>query len=281
MKITSTASKPFEIIALDIVGPLPVTENHNRFILTFQDNLTKFSEAIAIPNAEAATVAEEFVTKIICRHGIPISILTDQGSNFLSNLFSKVCKLLKSKKIQTTAYHPQTNGQLERSHRTLAEYLRNFIEKDTLSWDTWLPYAIFTYNTTPHSSTKFTPHELVYGHKAELPSSLTLPPTVSYNYDDYSNELKARFRHSHQIAKENILKSKETSKTYYDKNINPIKFEVGNLVLVRQEARPNKLIQIWSGPYPIISIKSAENSEIQLKKRKVVIHNNRLKSFNE
>lgn len=118
MKITSTSTRPFEKIFLDIVGPLLVSHKNNRFILTFQDDLTKYSEAIPISNAEASTVAKEFATKIICKFGVPESILTDQGTNFMSKLFSKTCKNLKFNKLNTTAYHPQSNGDLERSHRT-------------------------------------------------------------------------------------------------------------------------------------------------------------------
>jgi len=120
--ITETLNKPFEKCALDIVGPLNITTSGNKYLLTFQDDLTKFSKAIPIPNQEATTVAKEFVTKIICEHDIPETVLTDQGTNFLSEIFKNVCKLLKITKIQTTAYHPESNGALERSHRT--EYLR-------------------------------------------------------------------------------------------------------------------------------------------------------------
>ena len=84
-------------------------------------------------------------------------ILTDQGSNFLSEVFSNVCKLLKIKKIRTTAYCPQSNGALERTHRVLVEYLRCFILEDQSTWDRWLPYATFVFNTTPHTATGFTP----------------------------------------------------------------------------------------------------------------------------
>jgi len=112
--ITETSSKAFEKCALDIVGPLSITTSENKYLLTFQDDLTKFSKAIPIPNQEATTVAKEFVTKIICEHGIPEAVLTDQRINFLSEVFKNVCKLLKITKVQTTAYHPQSNGALER-----------------------------------------------------------------------------------------------------------------------------------------------------------------------
>jgi len=180
LKITDTPDKPFEKCALDIVGPLTITSTGNKYILTFQDNLTKFSKAIPIPNQEAATVAREFTIKIVLEYGIPEEVLTDQGTNFVSEMFKNVCKLLKINKVQTTAYHPESNGALERSHRTLTEYLRHYINADQTDWDEWLPYAIFTYNTTPHTATGYTPFELVYGHQATLPSALSNPPKPSY-----------------------------------------------------------------------------------------------------
>src|SRR5580765_6583321 len=125
-------------------------------LLTFQDSLTKFSKAIPIPNQEANTISKEFVTKIVLEHGIPEKILTDQGTNFLSEIFKNMCRLLKINKIQTTAYHPESNGALERSHRTLAEYLRHYINEDQTDWDEWIPFAMFTYNMTPHTATGYT-----------------------------------------------------------------------------------------------------------------------------
>src|SRR5699024_4210569 len=85
MSLTTTSSKPFEKIFLDIVGPLNETEKKNKYLLTFQDDLTKFSIAIPIPDQKADTVARNFTTEIICRYGVPSSLVTDQGTNFLSD----------------------------------------------------------------------------------------------------------------------------------------------------------------------------------------------------
>lgn len=176
---TTTSIRPFDKIFLDIVGPMSVTYENCRYILTIQDDLTKYSLAIPVENQEASTIAKAFVEHFICRFGAPIALLTDQGSNFIGDVFKQVCKALKISKIQTTAYHPQSNDALERSHRTLAEYLRNFIEGDSQNWDCWLPFAMFTYNTTPHSSTKFMPFELAHGFKPNIPTSIrNKSPTV-------------------------------------------------------------------------------------------------------
>jgi len=81
-------------------------------------------------------------------------------------MFKNICKLLHINKIQTTAYHPESNGALKRSHRTLTEYLHHYINADQIDSDEWIPYAIFIYNTTPHTATGYIRFELVYGHQA-------------------------------------------------------------------------------------------------------------------
>jgi len=130
MEITTTAKNPFEKCALDIVGPLTETMSGNKYILTFQDDLSKFIVAMPISQQDAETTAKEFVLNIVLKFGSPAQILTDQRSNFLSDLFKNTCKSLKNKKIQTAAFHPESNGSLQRSHRVLAEYLRHYVRED-------------------------------------------------------------------------------------------------------------------------------------------------------
>ncbi|KAM0730356.1 Retrovirus-related Pol polyprotein from transposon 412 [Formica fusca] len=283
--ITDTPTNPFEKCALDIVGPLTITTNGNKYLLTFQDNLTKFSKAIPIPNQEANTVSKEFVTKIVLEHGIPEKILTDQDTNFLSEIFKNTCKLLKINKIQTTAYYPESNGALERSHRTLAEYVRHYINDDQTDWDEWIPFAMFTYNTTPHTATGYTPFELVYGHQADLPTALTRPPKPTYNYNDYAQELKERLRATNQLAKEHVKEEKIKAKQQYDKNTRKIKFKVGDKVLVYDETlrrgRSKKLESLWIGPYTIIEKNSDVNYTIKKGRKAIRMHTNKLKQFIE
>jgi len=83
----------------------------------------------------------------------------------------------------------------------LAEYLRHYINDEQTDWDKWIPYAMFTYNTTPHTATAYTPFELIYGHQATLPTALSLPPKSTYSYDDYAEELKQKLRATQQLAK--------------------------------------------------------------------------------
>lgn len=127
--------EPFELVSLDIVGPLPVSKNGNWYLLTFIDHLTRYCEAIPIPYQSADIIAKEFVLKIITRHGVPKRLLTDQGRNFVSLFFKTVCALLGIKKIQTTPYHPQCNGLLERLHKSIADMISHYVDKDGKNWD--------------------------------------------------------------------------------------------------------------------------------------------------
>jgi transposase InsO family protein len=190
LQITTTPDVVWEKSSLDIVGPLTTTLAGNRYLLTFQDELSKFTLAVPIQQQDSVTVAKVFVKEVVLKFGIPQVLLTDQGTNFLSELFANVCKLLKIKRIKTTAYHPPSNGALERTHRVLVEYLRCYISEDQTNWDKWIPYAIFIFNTTPHTSTGYTPHELMFGRKPHIPGILQKEtPSVQYTYDNYIREL--------------------------------------------------------------------------------------------
>lgn len=278
MTLTTTSTRTFEKIFLDVVGPMTLTENGNTYVLTMMDDLSKLAIGVPIPDQTANSVAKAFVTKFICVYGCPETILTDQGTNFMSSIFKSACKLLGISKLNTSAYHPQTNGTLERSHHTLATYLKMYTNSAKTDWDEWLPYAFFMYNSTPHSSTKYTPYELVFGKNPNVPSSLQRPPVPLYNYEDYDKILKNRLQSAWQKAAINLKMAKEVSKSNYDRTTKPKEYSVGDMVLYRNHTRQNKLDQLWYGPFPIIS-SSNVNSKIQIRNKIKNVHNNDLKKY--
>ena len=281
MQITTTSTTPFEKIFLDIVGPLPLSINGNKYLLTLQDDLSKYSLAIPMQTMDAETVSKNFVLHFISRFGMPNTLLTDQGTNFQSEFFKNLCKLLKIKKINSTIYHPETNGALERSHQTLKDFLKHFINDQQSDWDEWIHLATFTYNTSPHSSSKHTPFELIFGKEANLPSSLIEAPKFNYTYDDYISELKQKLQILRQSAKENLIKEKEHNKSLYDKSLNVIEFKEGDLVLLLNETPPKKnltkkLSPSWSGPYKIISLNGNVNATIKIRNKFIKIYQTNL-----
>lgn len=122
--------EPFERTALDIVGPLPTTTEGNKYVLVFVDHFTKYAEALPLKDQKAETVARAFVEKIVLRHGTPQQLLTDQGTNFVSRLMKETCRILNIRKLTTTAYHPESNGAVERLNKTLKGLLSHLVSRD-------------------------------------------------------------------------------------------------------------------------------------------------------
>ena len=114
-----------------------------------QDQFTKFSVGVPLKDPTAISVEDAFIKRFICTFGAPQVMLTDQGTNFLSKLIKRVAKRFRIKQVKTTAFHPQSNGSLERSHSPLSEFLKIFASKH-LDWDEWVELAMFNFNTGKH-----------------------------------------------------------------------------------------------------------------------------------
>ena len=129
--------EPFSCIAMDIIGPLPRSRAGHRYVLVVCDYATRYLEAVALRTIDAEAVAEELV-KIFSRVGIPKEILTDQGSNFTSQLLVEVYRLLHVNAIRTSPYHPQTDGVVERFNQTLKGMVRKTACEEGKDWDCYI-----------------------------------------------------------------------------------------------------------------------------------------------
>ena len=181
MQITDTPTKVFEKLQIDIVGPLPETETGNRYILTWQECLSKCSGGIPLSNVEAPTIAVAFAEAFIYLYGCPESVQTDQGSQFLNSIMANVAKIFRIKQFESTSIHPQPLGSRERSHHAFDEYLKHYCTQ--INWDLWLPFAMFSFNTSLPGSIGFTPYKVMFGNKTRMPNEFeeeNVPLTYSY-----------------------------------------------------------------------------------------------------
>ena len=169
---TDQSSFPLQSVGLDLLGPLPTTSQGNKYVAVICDYFTKWTEAIALPDISAATVASAFVDVFVCRYGAPISLHTDQGPQFTSQLFTHVCDLLGIYKTRTSPYRPQSDGLVERMNRTLAAMLSVHVDSHHSDWDVHLQRCSFAYRSSVHSSTDETPAMLMFGHKLRLPMDI-------------------------------------------------------------------------------------------------------------
>ena len=160
----------FEMVGVDILGPLPLSDSGNKYIVVFTDYYTKPTEAFALKDMKAETIARVFVDEIICRHSAPVKLLSDQGRNFMSEVVAEVCKYFGTKKINSTSYRPQTNGFTERFNRTICEMLSSYVNDRQSDWDSFLPIVLFAYRVSRQSSSDESPFKLMYSRLARLPS---------------------------------------------------------------------------------------------------------------
>ena len=154
-------SEPFSRIAMDIVGALPKSQSRHHYVLVVCDYATRYPNAVTLCIIHAKVVAEALVT-ICSRFGIPQEIHMDQGTNFTSQLRAEIYWLLHVRELQTSPYHPQTDGVVERFNKTLKDMLRKTACEAGKDWDRLIPFILFAYQEAPPASTGFSPFELLY-----------------------------------------------------------------------------------------------------------------------
>ena len=251
------------------------------------DYLTKWPEVFATSNQEALTIAKLLAEHIVPRHGVPRKLLSDRGANFLSKLMTELYRLLGIQKVNTTAYHPQTDGLVERFNRTLTDMLAKSAKDNPRNWDKRLPQVLFAYRTSPQESTELTPFMLLHGREAVLPTQDALFPVTPIQGDHYLSELTEKLSSAWKLAQENIRKAQGKQKRCYDRRAKKVKYQVGDKVLLympatctgelRKLALPNR------GPYLIKEIGSsgATIQECKPRSKPILVAINRLRPYPE
>ncbi|CAH8654098.1 unnamed protein product [Dicrocoelium dendriticum] len=283
-----TAGYPNEIVGVDLVGPLPETPRGNRYILVMVDYFTKWCEAVPIAQADTLTVATAMTNHWVCQWGAPGQLHSDRGSCFESSLVQEMCRVLGIDKTRTTAYHPQGNGQVERTNRSLKSLLKAFVDQNIYEWDTLLPKCLLAYRSTVHSSTGQTPSFMWTGREVRLPSDVRLPRSqqVYPSVVEYVSKLLDSVRRTHEAARIHLANAQRRQKEYYDKKVFGVPLKAGDLVYLHQapvSGIPAKLHREWAGPYVVDRIISDLTCVIRDPKNAVgppmVVHFNRLKPF--
>ena len=282
MQLTDTATRRFERVFMDIMGPFPKTDSGNAYILTVQDDLTKFIEACVLPDKSANTVARALVENFFLKYHFPEYLVSDCGTEFANRVMESVCQLLKMKQVTSAPYHHQTIGALENSHKSIGNYLRCIAQDDSRNWDLWMPYSTYVYNSQVHFATGYAPFELVFGENNPLPDgTIERSRPLYYDLDEYDQELKTRLRIAIEDARKHQINQKERRKITYDAKFStaPKRIEVGDYILIKNETG-TKLDAIWTGPYEVIKT-SASNVFIKARGKERKIHLDNVKIFHD
>ena len=160
-------SEPFEVMGFDIVGPMPKGRGGCMYLLTAICMATRWPEAIPLRSISARSVAVGML-EIFSRTGIPLQLVTDQGTQFVGAVMKNLCSSLHIDKIKTTPYHPEGNGVVERMHGTLGAMLTK-AAKAGQDWVGQIPFALFALRAAPNRDTQYSPFELVYGRRIRTP----------------------------------------------------------------------------------------------------------------
>ena len=252
-------SKPFDMMGVDILGPLTETMNGNMYVVVFTDYLTRWVEAFPMKDMQAKTIAKIFVNEIICRHSAPKVLLSDQGKQFMSELVKSLCEYMRTKKINTTAYHPQTNGLTERFNATLCQILSMYTDQKQTDWDEFIPTALFAYRVSLQETTQLSPFETLYNYEARLPSDLE-----NATENIFTKDIKSKWK----LAKTNIEKGSRKNKKLYDSKYREKKIiEIGDKVRLHSPATRVGLKEklrgdMWHGPYQVMG--KLENGNLKL-----------------
>jgi len=262
-KMTTIASPwPFAQWGIDIVGPLPQGKGQVKFLLVAIDYFTKWVEAEALATITEARIRSFVWKNIICRFGIPLTIISDNGRQFDSQGFRDFCSDLGIKNQFSSPGHPQANGQTEVTNRTLLKIIKTKLDEAKGAWPEELPSVLWAYRTTARTPTGETPFRLTYGTEAVIPVEVGVTSIRRGTFRDGLNDEELRFNldcldEVRDNASGRMTKYQKKMAEYYNKRVKLRRLDIGDLVLHKvtiatKDPTQGKLGPTWEGPYRVI-----------------------------
>ena len=262
--------RPFQILGVDVMD-LPITEKGNKHVVVFQDYFTKWPLVYPVPDQKATRLVELLTKEVIPFFGVPEALLSDRGTNLLSNLMKDVCSALGITKLNTTAYHPQCDGMVERFNRTLKAMLRKHAGRYGNQWDQYLARILWAYRNTPHETTGEKPSFLLFGMDCRSPTDAELSPPSNQSETDvaaFRAELMESLSFARSLAAETIRQAQMKYKVQYDRKAKPDQYRIGEWVLIKfpseESGKQRKLSRPWHGPYRVMSLTDADITAIKI-----------------
>ena len=221
-------------------------------MLVITDHFTRYALAYPSKTQTAQATARILWDNFICHYGFPEKFISDQGRNFESDLIKELCKIAGVKKLHTTPYHPQGNGQCERFNSTLCNMLGTLSEEEKSDWKSYLGCMTLAYNCTKHASTTYSPHYLMFGRHPRLPIDVEFGLPKSNSGDNssksrYVQKMRRRLNYAFQKATKVANQQANKYKSSYDKSIKGPQLQEKDLVLVKIVAHKgrHKLQDKW------------------------------------
>ena len=244
-------TQPLELVHMDYLSLEPSKGNIEN-VLVITDHFTRYALAYPSKTQTAHATARILWDNFICHYGFPEKFISDQGRNFESDLIKELCKIAGVKKVHTTPYHPQGNGQCERFNSTLCNMLGTLSDEEKSDWKSHLGCMTHAYNCTKHASTTYSPYYLMFGRHPRLPIDIEFglhKPNCSDNSSKsrYIQKLRRRLNYAFQKASKYSDQQAKKYKQGYDKSVKGPQLHVNDLVLVKIVAHKgrHKLQDRW------------------------------------
>lgn len=277
--------EPFSRIIIDCVGPLPKTRSGHQYLLTIMCASSRYPEAIPLRSISARIILKELV-KFFTTYGFPKEIQSDQGSNFMSNVFQQLMYELEIHQIRSTAYHPESQGALERFHQSLKSMMRTYCSDHPNDWDEAVPLLLFAARESVQETLGFSPFELVFGHTIRGPLKILkeqwLGDDTPGNLLEYIVKFRQRLFDVRGHAAENLKDVQSNMKEWYDRKARLRTFCPGDKILLYLPTQGNALQGKFSGPYIVDSQVSDTNYIVftpDRRKSKQFCHVNLMKPY--
>ncbi|KAK1417533.1 hypothetical protein QVD17_26662 [Tagetes erecta] len=258
-----TTAWPFQKWAVDIVGPFPEVAGRVKHLIVGVDYFTKWTEAKPLATISAVQVKKFLWEHIVCRFGVPLCLVTDNGPQFADKKIQEWCGELHVQHIFTSVAHPQGNGQVERINRSLVEGIKKRLDQSGASWVEELPNVLWAHRTMTKTSNGETPFSLTYGSEAVIPAEIGIPSARTLNAYAANNDQELRsnldlLEERREIAAIKEAKYKARMEKDYNKKVRKCSFKQGDFVLRSNQASraeaPGKLSPNWEGPYIITQV---------------------------
>ena len=269
----------WEDVSMDFVGPLPKTARHADFILVVVDRLSKMAHFLPCKsNIDGMQTAQLYVDRIWSLHGLPKSVVTDRGTQFLNKFNTALCKLIGTKHNCSSAYHPESDGQTERINRMLGEMLRHFTNFKYTDWDLQLPLVEFAHNNAPTTATGMSPFFVCYGKHPLTPMSAVMR-AANAEWEAEPSHIKT-FLSANDFVRDRqavVKKAQEAMEAARQRMMHQenhkrklVTYEIGDQVSLKTKhlgintLPSKKLFQPWMGPFTVSQVINESAYKLEL-----------------
>ena len=249
---TDTPPYAWAKCAIDVSGPYPTSLSGNKYIVSFIDLFSGYPEAFACPDKSAQTIAHLIIDEIFVRYSCPLEILSDNGSENINQTVKETLAELNIHHVTTSFYHPQSNGLIERYHRTLVDIISKKLQTDVGSWDMFLNQASAAIRFGVNESTKCSPFFLLFGNEPVLPIDNLLKRRRIYQGEEPHKMALEQQHKAFLWVHQNRKRAKKKRNELANRHAQEVKFQIGDPVYYKNHTRKNKLDIKWQPYYRII-----------------------------